>query len=172
MLVDIGGGSTELIFHYGEKTISKSFSVGIVTVTQSFPNIVEIADAIPALMNPMKLFCAEVYAEYGKVEMFVATAGTPTTLAAMKHGMDYDTYDAEKIHGTVLSNRDLIELLSRLLCMSIKEREKTVGVGREDLIAAGVLIYEELYNIGGFKESMVIDDGVREGVAYSGCGEV
>ena len=171
MLADIGGASTELIFHYGDKTFSKSFNVGIVTVTQSFKSLSDIANAIPALMNPLKLFCDEVYAKHGKVEMFVATAGTPTTLAALKHGMNYKTYDSEKIHGTVLTNRDLIELLSKLIHMSIKERGLAVGVGREELIASGVLIYEEIYTLSGFKESMVIDDGVREGVAYEGCGE-
>ena len=170
MLADIGGASTELIFHYGDKTFSKSFNVGIVTVTQSFKSLSDIANAIPALMNPMKLFCDEVYAKHGKVEMFVATAGTPTTLAALKHGMNYKTYDSEKIHGTVLTNRDLIELLSKLIHMSIKERGLAVGIGREELIASGVLIYEEIYTLSGFKESMVIDDGVREGVAYEGCG--
>jgi len=170
MLADIGGASTELIFHYGDKTFSKSFNVGIVTVTQTFKSLGAIANAIPALMNPLKLFCDEVYAEHGKVEMFVATAGTPTTLAALKCGMNFETYDSEKIHGTILTNRDLIELLSKLIHMSIKERELVVGVGREELIASGVLIYEEIYNLSGFKESMVIDDGVREGVAYEGCG--
>jgi len=169
MLADIGGASTEIVFHYANKTISKSFNIGIVTVTQSFKDIREIANAIPALMNPIKLFCDEVYAEHGKVEMFVATAGTPTTLAAMKLGMEYETYDAHKIHGTILTQKDLVEQLSKLLIMSLEERTKTVGVGREDLIASGVLIYEELYTIGGFLESVVIDDGVREGVAYSGC---
>ncbi len=169
MLADIGGASTEIVFHYANKTISKSFNIGIVTVTQSFKDIREIANAIPALMNPIKLFCDEVYAEHGKVEMFVATAGTPTTLAAMKLGMEYETYDAHKIHGTILTQKDLVEQLSKLLTMSLEERTKTVGVGREDLIASGVLIYEELYTIGGFLESVVIDDGVREGVAYSGC---
>ena len=169
MLADIGGASTEIVFYYGDKTISKSFNIGIVTITQTFKDIREIANAIPALMNPIKLFCDEVYAEHGKVEMFVATAGTPTTLAAMKLGMEYATYDSSKIHGTVLSHKDLIEQLSLLLTMSNEDRTKTVGVGREDLIASGVLIYEELYNIGGFEESTVIDDGVREGVAYEGC---
>jgi len=168
-LADIGGASTEIVFHYTDKTISKSFNIGIVTITQTFKDIREIANAIPALMNPIKLFCDEVYAEHGKVEMFVATAGTPTTLAAMKLGMEYATYDSSKIHGTVLSHKDLIEQLSLLLTMSNEDRTKTVGVGREDLIASGVLIYEELYNIGGFEESTVIDDGVREGVAYEGC---
>ncbi len=169
MLADIGGASTEIVFHHANKTISKSFNIGIVTVTQSFKDIREIANAIPALMNPIKLFCDEVYVEHGKVEMFVATAGTPTTLAAMKLGMEYETYDAHKIHGTILTQKDLVEQLSKLLTMSLEERTKTVGVGREDLIASGVLIYEELYTIGGFLESVVIDDGVREGVAYSGC---
>ena len=169
MLADIGGASTELIFHYEGQSVSKSFNIGIVTVTQTFKTIDAISNAIPALMNPLKLFCEEVYAKYGKVESFIATAGTPTTIAAMKLGMRYETYDASKIHGTVLSRKDLIEQLSALLQMSNQEREGVVGVGREDLIASGVLIYDELYEIGGFKESIVIDDGVREGVALSAC---
>jgi exopolyphosphatase/guanosine-5'-triphosphate,3'-diphosphate pyrophosphatase len=122
-------------------------------------------------MNPIKLFCDEVYAVHGKVEMFVAIAGTPTTIAAMKLGMNHKSYDASKIQGTVLSRKDLITQLEALLLMRDKEREGIVGVGREDLIASGVLIYDELYGIGGFKESMVIDDGVREGVAFSMCKE-
>jgi len=169
MLADIGGASTELIFNYGDKSISKSFNIGIVTITQSFGTLGEIADAIPALMNPLKLFCDEVYAKYGKSEMFVAIAGTPTTIASMKLGMTYKSYDASKIHGTLLSRKDLVEQLETLLLMSNLEREKVVGVGREDLIASGVLIYDELYAIGGFSESVVIDDGVREGVALSVC---
>lgn len=169
MLADIGGASTELIFHYNEITVTKSFNVGIVTTTQSYKGLGEIANAIPSIMQPLKLFCDEVYAKHGKVEMFIATAGTPTTLAAMKHGMEYETYDSDKIHGTLLSQKDLLEQLTTLLTMSDEDRTKTVGVGREDLIASGILIYEELYNIGGFTESMVIDDGIREGVAYLGC---
>lgn len=170
MLVDIGGGSTELLFHYEEgETVSKSFPVGIVTVTQRFKGLAEIAEAIPVLMNPMRGYYNEVVSQYGEVELFIATAGTPTTIASMKQGMDYATYDANKIHGTVLSQQDLVQQLEKLITMSSKNRVKAVGVGRDDLIASGVLIYDELYTISGFKESMVIDDGVREGVAYSSC---
>jgi len=170
MVVDIGGGSTEIMFHYGEeKSFSKSFQVGIVTVTQKFKGLGEIAEAIPVLMNPMRQYYNEVVSQYGKVELFIATAGTPTTIAAMKHGMDYETYDAQKIHGTILSQKDLVEKLMALIEMSKEERVKAVGVGRDDLIASGVLIYDELYTISGFKESMVIDDGIREGVAFSMC---
>ena len=169
MLADIGGASTELIFYYGDTTISKSFPVGIVTLTQSFNGLVEIADAIPAVTNSMRLFCQEVYNRYGKVEKFIAVAGTPTTIASMKKGMTYSTYDASKIHGTILTRADLVEQLKILLSMDRANRQEIVGVGREDLIASGVLIYEELYNIGRFDESIVIDDGIREGVAFEVC---
>ena len=169
MLADIGGASTELIFYYGERVISKSFPVGIVTLTQSFKGLLEISDAIPAVTNNMRLFCSEVYSKYGKVEKFIAVAGTPTTIASMKLGMTYNSYNANKIHGTILSRADLVKQLEILLSMDKAKREEIVGVGREDLIASGVLIYEELYNIGGFNESIVIDDGVREGVAFELC---
>ncbi|SFV55218.1 Possible phosphatase [hydrothermal vent metagenome] len=169
MIADIGGGSTELIFSYGDEMISKSFKIGIVTLTQSFKGIGEIANAIPALMNEMRLFCNEVYSKYGKVEKFIAMAGTPTTIASIKLGMTYRTYNAQKIHGTILTKADLLEQLKALLSMSVEQRSKMVGVGREDLIASGILIYEEIFNIGGFDSSIVIDDGVREGVALLEC---
>ena len=170
MMVDIGGGSTEVLFHYEDgKTFSKSFPIGIVTVTQTFKTVPEIANAIPVLMNPIREYYNEITTQYGGVELFVATAGTPTTVASMKLGMEYETYDAQKIHGTRLVQKDLVTQLKRLLGMSPEERIKTVGVGRDDLIVSGILIYDELYTISGFKESMVIDDGIREGVAFSTC---
>ena len=171
MLVDIGGGSTEMLFHYGEdKSFSKSFPIGIVTVTQCFKTLPEISSAIPALMNPMRIYHNEVISQHGAVELFIATAGTPTTVASMKKGMLYETYDSNQVHGTSLTQKDLVEQLGKLLAMKPKERIEAVGVGRDDLIASGILIYDELYKISGFKESMVIDDGIREGVAYSMCG--
>lgn len=170
MLVDIGGGSTEIVFQYGEgKLFSKSFPVGIVTVTQKFGEIAVIAESMPIIMNPIRQYYNQVLAEHGEVELFIATAGTPTTVAAMKLGMEYATYDASKIHGEMLTQKDLVEQLSKLLMMSKADKVKAVGVGRDDLIASGILIYDELYSLSGFKESMVIDDGVREGVAFSCC---
>ena len=169
MMVDIGGGSTEMLFYYGDKYFSKSFKVGIVTITQKFNSLNEIAKAIPELMFAMKIYYDEVVKEHGELELFVATAGTPTTIAAMKKGMDYATYDAKKIHGTILSKEDLTQQLKELLAMSKEEKILAVGVGRDDLIASGVLIYDELYNISGFEVSMVIDDGIREGVAFDEC---
>jgi len=186
VLADIGGGSTELIFYYGGQgstfssqsdkkvdprplVISKSFPIGIVTIAQSYDTLDNIQKALPKEMLEMQMFCAEVYATKGKVNAFVATAGTPTTVAAMKLGQTYATYDAKKINGTSLEMKELNFYLKKLLSLPFEEREIAVGTGRSDLIAAGILIYKQLYSILEFDTCIVIDDSLREGVALEGC---
>jgi len=169
VLVDIGGGSTELIFCYGNEIISKSFPVGIVTIAQTYETLESIGNALPKEMLGMQMFCAEMYATKGKPNSFVATAGTPTTVAAMKLGFDYETYDASKINGTSLLKVELDFYLKKLLSMPFEEREMAVGTGRSDLIAAGILIYKQLYMMLEFENCVVIDDGLREGVALEMC---
>ncbi len=169
VLVDIGGGSTELIFHYKDETISKSFPVGIVTIAQSYETLENIEEALPHEMLDMQMFCAELYATKQKPDSFVATAGTPTTVAAMKLGFNYETYDAAKINGTSLQKKELDFYLKKLLSMPFEEREIAVGTGRSDLIVAGILIYKQLYTMLEFENCVVIDDGLREGVALEMC---
>ena len=172
VLIDIGGGSTELIFHHGDETFSKSFPVGIVTIAQSYENLKNIEKALPMEMENMQIFCEEVYAKKGKSSSFVATAGTPTTVAAMKLGLNYETYDASKINGTSLQKEELDFYLKKLLAMPFIEREIAVGTGRSDLIAAGILIYRHLFSIVGFESCVIIDDGLREGVALDACTKI
>ncbi len=169
VLVDIGGGSTEIIFVESEEIRSRSFPVGIVTVAQKYKSLDRISEELPGLMKDMVQFVADTRKNGAKPELFVSTAGTPTTIAAMKLGMNYETYDAGRINGTVLNKDDLKIQLDRLMGLDRESRQRLVGVGREDLIAAGVLIFEELFSILGFDESVVIDDGLREGVAIAAC---
>jgi exopolyphosphatase/guanosine-5'-triphosphate,3'-diphosphate pyrophosphatase len=172
VLVDIGGGSTELIFSYENATVSKSFPVGIVTIAQSYKNLENIEKNLPQEMMDMQMFCAEVYATKGKPSSFVATAGTPTTVAAMKLGFNYETYDAAKINGTSLRKEELDFYLEKLLSMPFEVREVAVGTGRSDLIAAGILIYKQLYTLLEFETCVVVDDGLREGVALDMCHKI
>jgi exopolyphosphatase/guanosine-5'-triphosphate,3'-diphosphate pyrophosphatase len=169
VLVDIGGGSTELIFDYGTETVSKSFPVGIVTIAQTYENLENIDKALPQEMFDMQMFCAEMVVTKGKPSSFVATAGTPTTVASMKLGFNYETYDAAKINGTSLKKEELDFYLQKLLSLPFEEREIAVGTGRSDLIAAGILIYKQLYTLLEFESCVVIDDGLREGVALEMC---
>ena len=167
--VDIGGGSTEIIFDYLGETISRSFPIGIVTIAQSFDCLEDIAKELPSQMIEIREFCDEVYDRRGRVESFVATAGTPTTVASMKLDMTYATYDASKINGTTIDLSDLDYSLDTLLSYTPIQREIVVGVGRYDLILAGILIYKEIFDILGFGECVVVDDGLREGVAIYEC---
>ncbi len=172
VLIDIGGGSTELIFAYGDETVSRSFSLGIVTVSQSYDSLDAIREALPQMMEPMDKFVSEVYAKYGKPDIFTATAGTPTTVASMKLGLDYVTYDPKAINGTTVYADEPQYYLDKLLSMPFEQREFTVGVGRSDLVTAGIVMFEELYSILGFEECTVIDDGLREGVAVELCSKL
>jgi exopolyphosphatase/guanosine-5'-triphosphate,3'-diphosphate pyrophosphatase len=169
VLGDIGGGSIELIFHIGNSVISKSFSVGIVTIAQRYKSLSKIKSALTKEMQEIKLFSKDVYKRYNKVDTFIATAGTPTTIASLKLEQNYATYNAEKINGTTLQKYELDIYLEKLLSMSSKEQEKAVGTGRSELIAAGILIYKEIFNIVGIEKCIVIDDGLREGLALREC---
>jgi exopolyphosphatase/guanosine-5'-triphosphate,3'-diphosphate pyrophosphatase len=169
VLIDIGGGSTELIFAYTNKVISKSFPVGIVTIAQTYKDLDIIEKILPKEMLAMQMFCAEIVDTHGKPSSFVATAGTPTTVAAMKLGFNYANYEAVKINGTSLQKEELDFYLQKLLYMPFEEREVAVGTGRSDLIAAGILIYKELFNILEYNNGIVVDDGLREGVAIDTC---
>jgi len=171
LLVDIGGGSTELIFDYHGSVFSRSFPLGIVTLSQSYGSLEEIRSALPALMADMRHYRDEIFARFGKAGTFVATAGTPTTIAAMKLGQNYTCYDPEAVNGTLLGVDDLDRALEDLLAMSPDEREAAVGVGRSDLISAGILIFRELFAVADAEWCMVIDDGLCEGVALKGCAD-
>lgn len=172
VLVDIGGGSTELVFRYPDQTVTQSFPVGIVTVAQQYETLERIDAALPALMEDMKQFARSVVSRHGVLDTFVATAGTPTTVAAMKLGQNYVTYDPVLINGTSLDVQELDHYLKVLLAMPFEEREMTVGVGRSDLIAAGILIFRQLFTLLRMKECIVIDDSLREGVALEKCSDL
>jgi exopolyphosphatase/guanosine-5'-triphosphate,3'-diphosphate pyrophosphatase len=169
VLIDIGGGSTEVVFYDGERHFSKSFPVGIVTMAQKYNTLSDIESALPSEMLEIQMFCAELYATQMKPEAFIATAGTPTTVAAMKLGLNYETYDAKKVNGTAIKREELDFYLKKLLAMPFALREIVVGTGRSDLIAAGILIFRQLYSIVEFNSCIVIDDGLREGVALKAC---
>jgi exopolyphosphatase/guanosine-5'-triphosphate,3'-diphosphate pyrophosphatase len=87
----------------------------------------------------------------------------------MKLGMTYATYDPVRVNGTLLHREELKTQLRRLLALEERQRQALVGVGREDLIAAGILLFDSLYGVLGFDEAVVVDDGLREGVAIAEC---
>ena len=169
VLIDVGGGSTEIIFYKDGKSESRSFPVGIVTTAQRCDDGEDIHEYLDSQFNPLIDYTNAYYKQNSKPDAFVATAGTPTTMAAYLLGMNYSDYDVEKINGYKLSLEGTQEALDGLMSLSEDDRAAIVGVGRESLILAGIVIVQKLYDVLGFTEAIVIDDGVREGVAIDYC---
>lgn len=168
-LIDIGGGSTELTFKIRDSFISESFELGIVTLTQKYSGLKELNLNIRKETKELKEFINMGYMRFKKPLVFVASSGTPTTIAALKIGLDYASYDAKEINGVEVLEEDLDYWLNILLKSDIKTREKMVGVGRDDLIMSGILIYKEIFRLTGYNKCIVCDDGLREGIAFSEC---
>ena len=169
VLSDIGGGSTEIIFYSNGILTSKSFNIGIVTLSESSKNIQEMQENLEKLLVSVREFVKEYYNKVGKPQNFIQTAGTPTTIAAYLQGMNYASYDASKINGYILDKEDCQKTLQDLLKMDENERSFYAGVGREELIIAGIIIVQKLYELLEFTQAIVIDDGLREGIALSYC---
>ncbi len=170
-MVDIGGGSTEVIFYQNGERISHSFPIGIVTIAQQCSGPDAVRRLLETHLSGVRQFVRDYYAVHGRVETFVTTAGTPTTIAAFLQGMSYSSYDPARINGFELTREDCEHALDDLLRLDEKTRSVYVAVGRETFIVAGVVIVEAFYDVLGFDRSVVIDDGVREGVAIDACSQ-
>ncbi len=164
ILIDIGGGSTEVSFVNGNNIIGNSFELGIVTLVEEYG-----LDRLEEGLNKKIANIQKWFKNYPKPSHLISTAGTPTTIASYLKGIDYNTYDYQKINNTVLTKSDILKVKKELLNLDVKDRIKWVGVGREDLIIAGIEIFLKLLEIFNFDKCIVIDDGLREGVALFHC---
>ncbi len=172
VLIDIGGASTEVMFYREGVFRSESFHIGIVTIAQQCSSAEEVRAMIKEALKPVGTYIEKEYASFGRPGLLVATAGTPTTIAAFLQGMTYATYDPHKINGQCLTLEQCEEALLALMALDDETRAEYVGVGKETLIMAGVIIVEEFYKTLGFTEAIIIDDGLREGVAIDHCSRV
>lgn len=166
ILVDIGGASTEITIVNGDYIDSVSFNVGILTMNDKLHHggllSVLLSDFESDIIQFLQSFDGE-----RRRSTLVLTAGTPTTIVAYKLGMSYDTYLPDKVNGSLLTLKDCMDTYTDLMQMEESQRSYYVGVGREGLITTGILMVESIFRAIGVEEGIVIDDGLREGVALN-----
>lgn len=168
ILLDIGGGSTEIIVKTDESYIAKSFDFGIVTMTQKYLQHFDLNKDLENRKKEIKHFLDEHNIDT-KGYTFVATAGTPTTIAAIKLGQDFFSYDRDIVNGSIVNLDDLESCLNIFRHSTKEEILKLVGQGRVEYIEVGVYIYQAIFEVLEKTDSIVLDDGLREGVAINHC---
>lgn len=166
VLLDIGGGSTEIVVNTAQNYEAKSFDFGIVTMTQKSIKKEDLEKDLNDRKIQIREFLTSLKIDL-KDYSFVATAGTPTTIAAIKLGQDYFSYDRNIVNGTKVNLNDLEDSLKIFKSHSKDELTKLVGQGRVEFMEVGTYIYKMFFEVLQKDESIVLDDGLREGVAIN-----
>lgn len=177
VVVDVGGGSTEIIL--GEKQEAEkqrgrewkavSLPVGSVILTEKYCHSDPISDAdyqkmCTTIENQLSALSARRMTH--DAQRLIATAGTATTLGAIRKKMK--VYKHDEIHGLKISLAEIRAIIADLRAKTIAERKKIPGLepGRADVILAGATLVEKTAQHFGFQKITVSDRGVRWGLVY------
>ncbi len=166
--LDIGGGSTEFILdRKGSQPVVLSLELGVVRLTERLlrndpPTREELEAARTFIRTQLEKARTVVGDVHGT--SLVGTAGTITTLAAMD--LRLEIYDKARIHNYRLTLDAVRTLEDALLSRTSAERRAIPGLepDREDLIVGGTLILLGVMNGLGFRDCLVSDLGLREGL--------
>jgi exopolyphosphatase / guanosine-5'-triphosphate,3'-diphosphate pyrophosphatase len=169
LVVDIGGGSTELIVGDGpEVGFYASLQAGTVRHTERY---LKTDPAEPAQLEDLAADVRGLIDEalegaaLGQANDGIAVAGTPTSLAAIDQ--DLEPYDPERVHGYRLSLDSIQHMLSALAAKPLAERLQVRGLqpGRAATIVAGVVILIQAMRAFGLNEIEVSEHDILWGAA-------
>jgi exopolyphosphatase/guanosine-5'-triphosphate,3'-diphosphate pyrophosphatase len=170
VMMDIGGGSTELLLADGETILATvSTGLGAVKLTES---CLHGDPPLPAELEGARRTAAERLDRARSAELrdirppdaFVGTAGTVTSLAAVDLALV--PYDPVRVTGHRLTRVRVAQLLDRLASLPVADRRRVPALepARADIIVAGVVICLAAMDALGFSELTVSDGGLREGI--------
>lgn len=149
LVVDIGGGSTELVLGDHEVERAVSLDIGSVRMTERHirsdpPNEDEVAAARADIGAALDRAADDL--DLARVRTLVGVAGSVTTLTALALGLD--AYRPERINAARLSLDQVRTAAQALLTMPRTERAALgfMHPGRVDVIGAGALIWAEVVN--------------------------
>lgn len=170
LVMDIGGGSTELVLGTGSVEAARSVDVGCVRLTERRltddpPTLDQIAGAEADIDKALALVRQVVPVE--RTRTAIGLAGSVTTVAAL--ALELSAYDAQEIHLSRIPAGDVRAVTDRLLAMTHDERAAlpVMHPGRVDVIGAGALVLATLVDRLGLSEVLVSESDILDGIAWS-----
>jgi exopolyphosphatase/guanosine-5'-triphosphate,3'-diphosphate pyrophosphatase len=173
IIVDIGGGSTELILGDGQepRTLS-STKVGAVRLTAEYISTDPVSNlefqTLQAYVRGMlerPVGELKTHLKPGEQPRLVGTSGTIETLATI-HAREKLGLVPTPLNGYSFSLQDLRELVNRLRQLNFQERMQIPGMNdrRAEIILAGALILQEAMTLLGTESVTICERSLREGV--------
>lgn len=167
IVVDIGGGSTEIILAEGSALGFRcSLPLGSVRLTERHVrHDPPLAEELTAVRADVDAALATVPFPTSQATL-IGTAGTVTTLCAMHLGLR--TYDPGQVHGYRLSSAGLVDQIAILAASTQSQREAMAGLDprRADVILSGAIILLAIAERAKCPSIVVSDRGIRWGLVY------
>jgi exopolyphosphatase / guanosine-5'-triphosphate,3'-diphosphate pyrophosphatase len=169
LVIDIGGGSTELITGAGRQAdFHLSTQAGVVRQTERhLHHDPPLPEELEALSSEVREIVAGGVPESRRsaIRRAIGVAGTATQLASIAQGLE--PYDPKKVHGYVLAAKQAREILGRLAAVGLEERKETRGLDpdRAPTIVAGVEILLVVLELVGLSEVEVSEHDILRGAA-------
>ena len=165
LVCDIGGGSTELIVGADAIERAVSLDIGSVRLTERHLRADPVDEAERARARADAERAIDATGSWPRAGVLIGVAGTVTTLAALVLGLE--TYDMRAVHHASLTRAQVAEWASRLAAMTNQERRALAVMppGREEVIVAGVTIFEVVMDRFGFERALVSETDILDGAA-------
>lgn len=179
LVIDLGGGSTEVVLGEGSPSAAHSMDVGCVRITERHlrtdpPTPEQIEAAVADVHAALDVALADV--PVGHTRTLVGVAGSVTTVTA--HALGLDRYRPDRIDGATLTVQQVVGACEDLIA---RDRDSRAALGfmhpgRVDVIAAGALIWREVVLRvqrevaaagGSLTEVITSEHDILDGIAWS-----
>lgn len=176
LVVDVGGGSTELIFGSARRgpdrervadiEAVRSIDVGSRRITEMFlhrdpPTSAELAAARAYVMREVRPFFDGLRS---RPRAMVSLAGAATSLSAINLGLA--TYDSNVVHLSRLSGAQLADAVEMLASLPLMKRREVPGLhpGRASVIVGGALVIETVLALSGLESTSISEHDILYGI--------
>jgi exopolyphosphatase / guanosine-5'-triphosphate,3'-diphosphate pyrophosphatase len=174
LVMDIGGGSTELITGSaaGKMHCAISIDVGSVRVTERFLKQNPVAeDDLARAAEYVDNLLAGSGVDFASIGTWIGVGGTATTMAGVY--LELEQYDRDRVHGAIIPSPAIAELLHRLAGLTVEEIRALPSMhpGRADVITGGALVEWRIATRLNVENLIVSESDILDGIALQLVGD-